>query len=52
MQTPRPEEEKMVKDIRILPRLKKEVKGIKDIVLRNVQNMFEYEKEAKNFISQ
>ena len=33
-----------MKDIRNVFRLKKEVKGIKDIVLRNIKNFFEYEK--------
>ena len=38
-----------IKDIRYLFRLKKEVKGIKDIVLRNIKNLFEYEKEEENY---
>ena len=29
--------------------LKKEIKAIKDIVLRNIKNLFEYEKEEENF---
>ena len=29
--------------------MKKEVKGIKDIVLRNIKNLFEYEKEEENY---
>ena len=33
------------KDIRNLFRLKKEAKRIKDIVLRNIKNLFEYKKE-------
>ena len=49
MENPRSEEEKIIKDIRNLFRLKKEVKGIKDIVLRNIKNLFEYEKEEENF---
>ena len=44
MENPRYEEEKIIKDIRNLFRLKKEVKGIKDIVLRNIKNLFEHEK--------
>ena len=36
-----------VKDIRNLFRLKKEIKRIKDIVLRNIKNLFEYEKEEE-----
>ena len=35
--------------MRNLFRLKKEVKGIKDIVLRNIKNLFEYEKEEENY---
>ena len=42
------EEEKIIKDIKNPFRLKKEVKGIKDIVLRNIKNLFEYEKEEEN----
>ena len=38
-----------IKDIRNPFRLKKEVKGIKDIVLRNIKNLFEYEKEEENY---
>ena len=37
-----------VKDIRKLFGLKKEIKGIKDIVLRNINNFFEYEKKEEN----
>ena len=29
--------------------LKKEVKEIKDIILRNIKNLFEYEKEEENY---
>ena len=49
MENPRSEEEKIIKDIRNLFRLKKEVKGIKDIALRNIKNLFEYEKEEENY---
>ena len=38
-----------IKDIRNPFRLKKEVKGIKDLVLRNIKNLFEYEKEEENY---
>ena len=49
MKIPRPEEEKIIKDIGNLSRLKKEIKGIKDIVLRNIKNLFEYGKEEKTY---
>ena len=49
MKNPRPEEEKIIKDKGNLSRLKKEVKGIKDIVLRNIKNLFEYGKEEKTY---
>ena len=49
MKDPRPEEEKIIKDIGNLSRLKKEIKGIKDIVLRNIKNLFEYGKEEKTY---
>ena len=38
-----------IKDIRNLFRLKKEVKGITDIVLRNIKNLFEYEKKEQSY---
>ena len=38
-----------IKDIRNPFRPKKEMKGIKDIVLRNIKNLFEYEKEEENY---
>ena len=38
-----------IKDTRNLFRLKKEVSGIKDTVLRNIKNLFEYEKEEENY---
>ena len=41
--------ETIIKGIRNLSRLKKEIKGIKDIVLRNIKNLFEYEKEEENY---
>ena len=49
MKIPRPEEEKIIKDIGNLSGLKKEIKGIKDIVLRNIKNLFEYGKEEKTY---
>ena len=42
-------EEKIIKDIRNLFRLKKEIKGIKNILLTNIKNLFEYEKEEENY---
>ena len=41
-----------IKDIRNSFRLKKYVKGIKDIVLRNIKNLFECEKEEENCYKQ
>ena len=41
-----------IKDIRNSFRLKKYVKGIKDIVLRNIKNLFECEKEEENYYKQ
>ena len=41
-----------VKDVGNYFRLKKEIKGIKDIVLRNTKNHFEYEKKRKIIIIQ
>ena len=38
-----------IKDIRNLFRLIKEIKIIKNIVLRNINNLFEYEKEEENY---
>ena len=38
-----------IKDIRNLFRLKKGIKGIKDIVLRDIKHLFEYEKEEENY---
>ena len=37
--------EEKIQDIRNFFRLKKEIKGIKDIVLRNIKILFEYEKK-------
>ena len=41
------EEENIIKDIRNLFRLKRDIKGINDMVLRNIKNLFEYEKEEE-----
>ena len=41
-ENPRSEEENITKDISYLLRLKKENKEIKEIVLRNIKNPFEY----------
>ena len=46
---PSSEEEKIIKDIRNLFRLKNEVKGINSIVLRYVNNVFENENEEENY---
>ena len=48
MKNPRPEEENIIKDIRNLFRLEKEVKVIKDRILRDIQNFFEQE-EKNNY---
>ena len=37
-----------VEDIKNLFRLKNEIKVISDILLRNIKNLFEYEKEEEN----
>ena len=39
----------VIKDIRNLFRLKNEVKGIKDIGLRYINNLSEYENEEENY---
>ena len=44
-----PEEENIIKDLRNLFRLKKEIKEIKDMVLRNIKNPFTYDKEEENY---
>ena len=43
------EEENIIKDIRNLFSLKREIKGIKDIVLGHITNLFQYEKEEENY---
>ena len=50
MENPRSEEEKIIKDIRNLFRLKKEAEGIKDTKLRNIKNLSECEKEEEPVI--
>ena len=42
-------EKNIIKGIRNLSRLKKEIKGINDIILRNIKNLFEYEKNEENY---
>ena len=49
MKNPSSEEEKIIKDIRNLFRLKNEVKGINNIVLRYVNNLSENENEKENY---
>ena len=49
MESPRSEEGKITKDIRNLFRLKKEVERIKDLILRNIKNLLEYENEEENY---
>ena len=49
MKNPMPQEEKLIKDTRNVFRLKKEVKKIKDIVLGNIKEFFEYEKVEKYY---
>ena len=49
MENPSSEEEKIIKDIRNLFRLKNEVKGMNNIVLRYVNNLFENENEEENY---
>ena len=49
MENPRSVEEKIIKDIRNIFRLKKEIKGIKERRLRDIKNLFEYEKEEENY---
>ena len=39
-----------IKDIRNPLRLKKEIKEIKNVVLRNIMNFFEYKKEDKKLL--
>ena len=49
MENPRSEEENLIKDIRNLFRLKKEFKGMKDIVCRNIKNLCGCEREEENY---
>ena len=48
IENPRSKEEKITKDIRNLLRLKKEIKGVQGITLRDIKNVFEYEKEEED----
>ena len=47
MENPRSEEEKIIKDIINIFRQKKEAKIIKNIILRNIKNLSQYEKRGK-----
>ena len=47
MENPRPEKEKIIKDIRNLFILGKETKATKDRILRDIKNLFEH--EEKNY---
>ena len=49
MENQRTKEENIIKDIRNVFRIKKEIKGIRDIVLRSIKNLFEYKKEEENY---
>ena len=49
MGNPWSEEEKIIKDKRNLFRLKKEVNRVNNIVLRNIKNLSEREKEEENY---
>ena len=44
-ENPRPEEEKIIKNIRNLFRREKETKAIKDRILRDIKNLSEHEEE-------
>ena len=45
MENPGPEEENIIKDMRNLFGLEKEIKTIKDRILRHIKNTFEHEEE-------
>ena len=49
MKNPRPEEEKIIKDVRNLFRREKETEAIKDRILRDIKNRFEHEKGEENY---
>ena len=49
MGNPRAEEQKIIKDIRNLFRLKKETKEIQNRILRDTKNLSEYEKKDENY---
>ena len=46
------QEKNIIKDIRNLFRLKKDIKGIKDRILRDIKKNFEHEKKKKVIINQ
>ena len=52
MENSRPEEEKIMKDIRNLFRQEKETKAIKDRIIRYIKNLFEHEEEEENYYKQ
>ena len=49
MENSRSQKEKIIKDIKKVFRLKKEIKEIKDIVFRNIKHLFRFKKEEKNY---
>ena len=49
MESLRLHKKNLIKDIRNLFRLKKYIKGMKDVVLRYNKNLFNYEKEEENY---
>ena len=49
MKNPRPEDEKIIKDVRNLFRREKETEAIKDRILRDIKNRFEHEKGEENY---
>ena len=49
MENLRPEEEKIIKDIRNLFRQEKETEAIKDRILRDIKNLFEHEEEENYY---
>ena len=49
MENPRPEEKNIIKYISNLFRLVKKTKAIKDRILRDIKNLFEYEEEENYY---
>ena len=45
------EEENIIKYVRDLFRQVKEIKAIKNRILRDIKNLFEHEKDIKNFLN-